>query len=146
MQSYTEAVAAWQAPTPETGEAESKVIAELIRLAGPGLHAMTGPRFHGWVIGGSHPVGVAADWLTATWGQNVGNHHASPAGAAAEAVGREMAGRSARPAGGLVGRLRHRRHGRQLRLPRRRAQRGAAAGSAGKSSAWDCSARRRSMC
>ena len=26
---------------------------------------MTGPRFFGWVIGGSHPVGVAADWLSA---------------------------------------------------------------------------------
>ena len=86
MQSYAEAAAAWDAPTPETGEAEDKVIAQLLRLAGPGLHAMTGPRFHGWVIGGSHPVGVAADWLTAAWGQNVGNHHASPAGAAAEAV------------------------------------------------------------
>lgn len=26
---------------------------------------MTGPRFFGWVIGASHPVGVAADRLTA---------------------------------------------------------------------------------
>jgi glutamate/tyrosine decarboxylase-like PLP-dependent enzyme len=86
LQSYPEAVAAWSAATPETGEQAEKVIAELVRLAEPGLHAMTGPRFHGWVIGGSHPVGVAADWLTAAWGQNVGNHHASPAGAAAEAV------------------------------------------------------------
>lgn len=85
-QTYVEAAAAWEAPTPEVGEAGDKVIAELTRLAAPGLHAMTGPRFHGWVIGGSHPVGVAADWLTSTWGQNVGNHHASPAGAAAEAV------------------------------------------------------------
>jgi glutamate/tyrosine decarboxylase-like PLP-dependent enzyme len=47
---------------------------------------MTGPRFFGWVIGASHPVGVAADWLTAAWGQNAGNHVASPAAAAAETV------------------------------------------------------------
>ena len=33
---------------------------DLLRLAEGGLHAMTGPRFYGWVIGGSHPVGVAA--------------------------------------------------------------------------------------
>jgi glutamate/tyrosine decarboxylase-like PLP-dependent enzyme len=47
---------------------------------------MTGPRFFGWVIGGSHPVGVAADWLTGAWGQNAGNHHATPSAAAVEAV------------------------------------------------------------
>ena len=47
---------------------------------------MPGPRFFGWVIGASHPAGVAADWLTSVWGQNVGNHEASPAGAAAETV------------------------------------------------------------
>ena len=63
--------------------ADAAIIDDLVRLAGPGLHATTGPRFHGWVIGGSHPVGVAADWLTAAWGQNAGNHIASPAAAAA---------------------------------------------------------------
>jgi len=85
-QSYAEAAAAWQAPTPEHGEEGAAIIEDLVSRAGPGLHATTGPRFHGWVIGGSHPVGVAADWLTAAWGQNAGNHIASPAAAAAEAV------------------------------------------------------------
>jgi glutamate/tyrosine decarboxylase-like PLP-dependent enzyme len=47
---------------------------------------MTGPRFFGWVIGASHPVGVAADMLTSAWGQNAGNHVASPASAAVETV------------------------------------------------------------
>ncbi len=47
---------------------------------------MTGPRFYGWVIGASHPVGVAADMLTSAWGQNAGNHFASPAAAAVETV------------------------------------------------------------
>jgi glutamate/tyrosine decarboxylase-like PLP-dependent enzyme len=47
---------------------------------------MAGPRFFGWVIGSSHPVGVAADMLTSAWGQNVGNHTATPSAAAAEAV------------------------------------------------------------
>ena len=85
-QTYAAAARAWQAPTPEAGADDTSVIDELVRLAGPGLHASTGPRFHGWVIGASHPVGVAADWLTSAWGQNAGNHIASPAAAAAEAV------------------------------------------------------------
>ncbi|MFO1070600.1 MAG: pyridoxal-dependent decarboxylase [Geminicoccaceae bacterium] len=73
-------------PLPAGGAAAEAVLAELVRLAEPGLNATTGPRFFGWVIGGSHPVGVAADWLTGAWGQNAGNHQASPAAAAAEAV------------------------------------------------------------
>lgn len=59
-------------------------IRALIDRAEPGLAAMTGPRFFGWVIGGSHPAGVAADWLTSVWGQNTGNHLACPAASAAE--------------------------------------------------------------
>ena len=47
---------------------------------------MAGSRFFGWVIGASHPMGVAADWLTSAWGQNAANHVASPAAAAAETV------------------------------------------------------------
>lgn len=103
-QSYAEALLAWQAPTPEQGEDGATIIDDLVRRAGPGLHAMTGPRFHGCVIGGSHPVGVAADWLAAAWGQNVGNHHASPAGAAAEAVAEKwLVDMLGLPAGSSVG-------------------------------------------
>ena len=76
----------FDALTPEQGKAESEVIEELVALSTPGLRAMTGPRFFGWVIGASHPAGVAADWLTSAWGQNAGNHEASPAAAAVEAV------------------------------------------------------------
>jgi glutamate/tyrosine decarboxylase-like PLP-dependent enzyme len=83
---YAEALRRFDAPTPETGRPAGAVIEELVGLATPGLAAMTGPRFFGWVIGASHPVGVAADLLTAAWGQNVGNHSATPAAAAAEAV------------------------------------------------------------
>lgn len=85
-QTYAEAYQGWRAPTPEQGTEAGRVIDELASLAAPGLHATTGPRFYGWVIGASHPVGVAADWLTSAWGQNAGNHTASPAAAAAEAI------------------------------------------------------------
>ena len=61
-----------------------QVIRDLIALAEPGLAAITAPRFFGWVMGGSNPTGVAADWLTSIWGQNAGNHIATPAAAAAE--------------------------------------------------------------
>lgn len=81
---YTEMLAALGGPLPDEGCAPRAAIAALAAAAEPGLHAMTGPRFFGWVIGASHPVGVAADWLTSAWGQNCGNHHAAPAGAAAE--------------------------------------------------------------
>jgi len=83
---YAEALRRFDAPTPETGMAADAVLDELIERATPGLGAMTGPRFFGWVIGNSHPVGVAADTLVAAWGQNVGNHTASPSASAAETV------------------------------------------------------------
>ena len=85
-ESYAGALRRFDAPTPETGTAAAAVIEQLAAQATPGLRAMTGPRFFGWVIGASHPVGVAADWLTAAWGQNAGNHHASPSAAAAETI------------------------------------------------------------
>jgi len=73
-------------PTPENGADGGMIIEDLVRDATPGIRATTGGRFFGWVIGGSHPTGVAADWLTAAWGQNAGNLVASPAAAAVEAV------------------------------------------------------------
>jgi glutamate/tyrosine decarboxylase-like PLP-dependent enzyme len=85
-QTYAQALAAFDLPTPESGSGAAAVLDDLVARAEPGLHAMAGPRFFGWVIGNSHPLGVAADFLTAAWGQNVGNHTASPAGAACETV------------------------------------------------------------
>ncbi len=83
---YAAMRAAFDAPTPEHGTPAEEVIEDLVTRSAPGLRAMTGPRFYGWVIGASHPAGVAADWLTSAWGQNAGNHEASPAAAAAETV------------------------------------------------------------
>jgi glutamate/tyrosine decarboxylase-like PLP-dependent enzyme len=83
---YADALAMFDAPTPEQGQPAALVLDELVASASPGLRAMTGPRFFGWVIGASHPVGVAADMLTSAWGQNAGNHFASPAAAAVETV------------------------------------------------------------
>ena len=81
--SYAQQVGDFQLDLSQAAEPE-QVIRELIQLAEPGLAAITAPRFFGWVMGGSNPTGVAADWLTSIWGQNAGNHVATPAAAAAE--------------------------------------------------------------
>ena len=71
---------------PEQGAAGEQIIDEMVAKGSQGLQMAAGPRFFGWVIGGSHPAGVAADMMVAAWGQNTGNHHAAPAAAAVEAV------------------------------------------------------------
>ena len=83
---YATSLAAFSEPLPTVGSQMLDVITQLADGAEPGLHATTGPRFFGWVIGGSHPVGVAADFLTSAWGQNAGNHTAAPAASAIETV------------------------------------------------------------
>jgi glutamate/tyrosine decarboxylase-like PLP-dependent enzyme len=85
---YGAMLGAFGGPVPERGEAPEAVVAALERAA-PGLMGMPAPRFFGWVIGASHPAGVAADWLAAAWGQNAGHAVSTPAAAAAE----EAAGR-----------------------------------------------------
>ena len=62
------------------------VVEELAAMAEPGLMAMNSPRFHGWVIGGATPAGVAADWLVAAWDQNVAMIDPTPAVGAIESV------------------------------------------------------------
>lgn len=83
---YAEMLDAFSEPLPEVGSEPDQVISKLVTTSSPGLRSMTDPAFFGWVIGGSHPVGVAADWLTSAWGQNTGNHFATPAAAAVETV------------------------------------------------------------
>ncbi|OYY70676.1 MAG: aspartate aminotransferase family protein [Sphingomonas sp. 28-63-12] len=83
---YATIHAAFAAPTPETGDDPQAILAELIERASPGIRAQTGPRFFGWVIGNSHPTGVAADWLASAWGQNAANTIASPAASAIEDI------------------------------------------------------------
>jgi glutamate/tyrosine decarboxylase-like PLP-dependent enzyme len=83
---YAAMLAAFGAPTPERGGEAEAIVEDLVRLATPGIRAQVGSRFFGWVIGHSHPTGVAADWLTAAWGQNAANLIAAPAASAVEAV------------------------------------------------------------
>jgi len=78
--------AALGGPLPETGADPLEVIEALARGVEPGLVAMPGPRFFGFVIGGSLPAALGADWLTSTWDQNAGMFAGSPAAATVEQI------------------------------------------------------------
>ena len=78
--------ARFDGPTPEVGQDPLAVLDALQSAAEPGLTAASGPRFFGWVIGASDPLGVAADMLTSAWGQNAAAYACSPAAAMAEKV------------------------------------------------------------
>jgi glutamate/tyrosine decarboxylase-like PLP-dependent enzyme len=63
-----------------------EVIRALAHAADPGITAMPGGRFFGWVIGGALPAALAADWLTSAWDQNTGSSFATPAAAVVEEI------------------------------------------------------------
>jgi len=83
---FDELVRALGGPLPESGEEPVRVVDALAKGVEPGLIASAGPRYFGFVIGGSVPAALAAEWLTATWDQNAALNIASPAAAAVEAV------------------------------------------------------------
>ena len=62
------------------------VVEELAKTADPGVVAIPGGRYFGFVIGGSLPAALAADWLTSTWDQNAGLVVCGPAAAVIEEV------------------------------------------------------------
>lgn len=81
-----DAVAAGLPPRlPETGLPADAVVDLLAAAAEPGLTAMPSGRFFGFVIGGTHPAALAADWLVSAWDQNAALRFATPATAAIEA-------------------------------------------------------------
>jgi glutamate/tyrosine decarboxylase-like PLP-dependent enzyme len=73
-------------PLPEGPRESRRVLAELARSAEPGLMATPGGRFFGFVIGGSLPAALAADWLASAWDQNAGLYVAAPAASVVEEV------------------------------------------------------------
>jgi glutamate/tyrosine decarboxylase-like PLP-dependent enzyme len=73
-------------PLSDDGVSSEEVIADLVRDVEGGLIASPGGRFFGWVIGGTLPSALAADWLTTAWDQNAGHSACNPAAAVAEEV------------------------------------------------------------
>jgi glutamate/tyrosine decarboxylase-like PLP-dependent enzyme len=71
---------------PEQGSSPETVIRELVEDVNGGIIGSTGGRFFGWVIGGSLPAALAADWLTSAWDQNSTLYATSPASAIVEEI------------------------------------------------------------
>ena len=107
------------------------VIDQLATACEPGLTAMPSGRFFGFVIGGSQPAALAADWLVGAWDQNTVLRKVTPAVAAVEEVAAawflELLGTPRRERG----RLRDRRDDGQLHRARGRTGHVAAEGRLG---------------
>jgi len=64
----------------------ASVVDELADAVEPGLMSMGSGRFFGWVIGGTLPSALAADWLVSAWDQNSALRFATPGVVAVEEV------------------------------------------------------------
>lgn len=76
-------------PLIREGVDAARVVEQLAADVRGGLHCTGNARFFGWVIGGSLPAALGADWLTSAWDQNGHNYATAPAAAVVE----EIAGR-----------------------------------------------------
>jgi glutamate/tyrosine decarboxylase-like PLP-dependent enzyme len=80
---------AFGGPLPEEPTPELEVVERLARDAEPGLTSMGSGRYFGFVIGGTLPAALGADWLVSAWDQNAGLLLPTPTAAVVE----ETAGR-----------------------------------------------------
>jgi glutamate/tyrosine decarboxylase-like PLP-dependent enzyme len=78
--------AALGGPLPEVSADPSEVIATIATAAEPGIMPSPSGRYFGFVVGGSTPAAVAADWLTSAWDQNAGLYVLGPAASIVEEV------------------------------------------------------------
>ena len=73
-------------PLPDKPMADHDVLALLDEVVGPATTAMAGPRYFGFVIGGTLPAALAANWLAGAWDQNAALSQISPGTAAVEEI------------------------------------------------------------
>jgi glutamate/tyrosine decarboxylase-like PLP-dependent enzyme len=74
---------------PDTPSDPLDVVERLAEAAEPGVFGIPSGRYFGFVIGGSLPAALAADWLTSTWDQNAGLVVGGPAAAVVEEIAGE---------------------------------------------------------
>ncbi|MFL5825266.1 MAG: pyridoxal phosphate-dependent decarboxylase family protein [Thermoleophilaceae bacterium] len=73
-------------PFPEKGDGALAALTELADIAHENATRSSGPRFFHFVIGGTTPAALGADWLASAVDQNAGPWAASPLGAQLEVV------------------------------------------------------------
>ena len=73
-------------PLPQGSTDPAGVLALLDEIVSPATMATAGPRFFGFVIGGSLPAALAANWLATAWDQNACLAKITPGVAQVEAV------------------------------------------------------------
>ena len=73
-------------PLPNEGVSPELVLKELEEVLSPATVACAGPRYFGFVTGGSLPSALAANWLATAWDQNAFSRVSSPVGAGIEPI------------------------------------------------------------
>jgi glutamate/tyrosine decarboxylase-like PLP-dependent enzyme len=81
-----EGLKAFDVPLQAEPVASEAVLRQLDDVGSPATMGIAGPRFFGFVIGGSLPAALAANWLATAWDQNSGLHNITPATAVLEQV------------------------------------------------------------
>jgi len=100
------ALAELDTPMPAGPTPAEDVVALLDRVISPATLAIAGPRFFGFVIGGSLPAALATNWLVQAWDQNSALANVTPGTARVEAIALrwllELLGLPATAAGAFV--------------------------------------------
>jgi glutamate/tyrosine decarboxylase-like PLP-dependent enzyme len=84
--SVKELRAALDRKLPQDGEDAAIVVDELAQAAEPGLIALGSPRYFGFVVGGTLPAALGAEWLTTAWDQIASLYVCGPSAGVAEEV------------------------------------------------------------
>jgi glutamate/tyrosine decarboxylase-like PLP-dependent enzyme len=76
----------WRADLPDEGDGAPRALSELIELSGRTATRSSGPRFFHFVMGGTTPAALGADWLTSALDQVAYSWASSPLASKLEAI------------------------------------------------------------